>query len=87
MIYFASACSINLSLCCCFFLMCVPIIACCGVVTLQDVVPILGCYMYILINLCRFIENYCLFLLILEIEKILYILINSCRFIENYCLF
>jgi hypothetical protein len=44
MIYFASACSINLSLCCCFFLMCVPIIACCGVVTLQNVVPILGCY-------------------------------------------
>jgi hypothetical protein len=26
------------------FLMCVPIIACCGVVTLQNVVPILGCY-------------------------------------------
>jgi hypothetical protein len=26
------------------FLMCVPVIACCGVVTLQNVVLILGCY-------------------------------------------
>jgi hypothetical protein len=31
-----------------FFLMCVPIIACCGVVTLQNVVPILGYYNSIL---------------------------------------
>jgi regulator of protease activity HflC (stomatin/prohibitin superfamily) len=26
------------------FFLCVAIIACCGVVTLQNVVPILGCY-------------------------------------------
>jgi hypothetical protein len=39
------------------FRMCVPVIACCGVVMLQNVVPILGCYKRFIRHVTRFKHN------------------------------